>query len=238
MPMTTSASAAASDSSTFESAAGSGAALRATAPVKSSGAPSPDPNRWRNCHSWLTQTIEFRYQDENRVEHKQFISDVQGLAAAEKGASWSDGICARYTPRDCIAYSYLADCGGRDIVLRWYNDGTPLDNDVPRWLCEQGYASPLYQKFYPVRGVCPTYGPDPWPAGKVRPQLEAVMIAYNGREPIYWPVSWKGCEPGLECTFAFFFPCEPLWDPPHIVDGGWIWKVEPGRIRPSGGGAE
>jgi hypothetical protein len=156
------------------------------------------------------------------------------IAAAEKAAQWATSICATYTVDVCAAYgSYLNDCAGGDIVLRWYNGGVPIDVDVPRWLCDQGYPSPLYPKFYPIHGVRPPDGP--LPEGAVKPTLYAVMVQYNDREPIFWPVSPVGCEPGHECTFQFFYPCEPLipGKEPKIVE--WPRKAEPGRIRPSGG---
>jgi hypothetical protein len=163
------------------------------------------------------------------------------MAAAEKASSWAVNICANYSAEACTAYSYLADCAGGDIVLRWYQNGRPTDSNVTRWLCDQGYPSLLYSKFYPIHGVCPKYGPlEGWPAGKVRPQLEAVMVQWNDHEPVFWRVSPIGCEPGHECWFQFFYPCEPLvpGKEPHIIPGpgGWLWKTEPGRIRPSGGG--
>jgi len=156
-------------------------------------------------------------------------------AAAQKASDWAANICRVYSPSVCLAYGkLLTDCGGGDVVLKWYQNGQPSDPDVTRWMCEQGYASPLYPKFYPIHGVCPVRGPQA--EGAVKPQIEAVMVQYNDREPIFWPVSPRGCEPGLECSFQFFFPCEPLipGKEPRIIDGGWIWKTEPGRIRPSG----
>jgi len=195
-----------------------------------------DP-KYLSCNAYVFQAKGgYPIAGDDGHGHTWPITNAAWLAAAEKAAQWSEDICRRFSPRDCIAYgAYLNSCAGGDIVRQWYGDGTQADPDVPHWLCEQGYASPLYSKFYPIRGVCPVRGP--LPDGAVKPQIEAVMVQYNDREPILWKVSPIGCEPGHECTFQFFFPCEPLipGKEPKIIDGGWIWKTEPGRIRPSGG---
>jgi len=156
------------------------------------------------------------------------------IAAAEKAGQWATSICAKYPADVCAAYgSYLNDCAGGDIVLRWYNGGVPIDVDVPRWLCDQGYASPLYARFYQISGVCPARSPVP--NGAVKPQLYAVRVEYNDHKPVFWLVSPLQCEPGRECSFQFFYPCEPLipGKEPQIVE--WLWATEPGRVRPSGG---
>lgn len=193
-------------------------------------------SNYRNCAAYSSQPLNAAW-----------------IAAAEKASQWATKICELYDSRTCITYgAYLNDCAGGDIVIRWYNGGVPLDVDVPRWLCTEGYASPLHQMFYPISGVMEnTRTPDNGPLyaecvgcsffvpDAPRPELYALLVQWNDHVPLKWFVDApKGCEPGKMCRFDFWFPCEPLeaGKEPKIVK--WLYRTKPGRIRPSSGSAE
>jgi hypothetical protein len=174
--------------------------------------PAPDNNSYLNCRP--SYSMEW---------------NAEAIDAVQKGNLWASDICTKYPGSICLAYDRTLRCHG-ERILKWYNGSHPIMEPV-QWLCEEGYESPLYPKYRPIHGICPRIV---WPEGKPRPQLEAVMVQWNDHEPVFWPVSPVFCEMGHECTFQFFYPCEPLvlGKEPHIV--GWNWKTEPGRIRPSG----
>jgi hypothetical protein len=214
------------------SSKGQASPLTVSAAHAGTQATQPQPSAYRNCAAYNSQPLNAAW-----------------IAAAEKAGQWATNICKSYDSRACITYgAYLNDCAGGDIVMRWYNNGRPDDVDVPRWLCEQKYDSPLHWKAYPVDTITPKPFFYTFDGNRIEVPYVGVQVRRNGEHYIaqlalgsmggvvpVWnglPPVDPGClVPGAACRLWFKAPCMVEGGP--VVVEQWI-PAEAGRVRPSG----